>query len=203
MPSLSRARVHRPAMVLGVVPASVVMGDHDVDRCPCGQVFALWIMRGRALALRSAMTSTPLSDAARRIVALRKDLGLTMRAFGQRCKMDWIHRIEKGDRGVNWDTARRIGEAFGVRPEWIMTGEGMRDVAPAAPTMGRVRDVVGFAESLAEIREQLGESANDEALDVIGETIVSALPTRITPHYLSLLLPAIELGLRSMKARKT
>lgn len=146
------------------------------------------------------MTKAPTSPPAQRIAAVRKERGLSQRELSRLANYALVSRLERGERIVTWVAAERIGSVLGVRPEWIMTGEGLRDaIMPPEDIMGRVRDGIGFDAALRDLRAQLGDAANEEALARVGETIVSSLPPEITPYYLGLVLQVVEAGMKSAK----
>lgn len=61
-----------------------------------------------------------------RIKSLRKEQGLTLEKFGERVGVGKtaICSIENGSRGVTDQMALSICREFGVREEWLRTGEG-------------------------------------------------------------------------------
>lgn len=61
-----------------------------------------------------------------RVNWLRKELGLTLEKFGDKLGVTKtaISNIEKGIRGLTDQMAKSICREYGVREEWLRTGEG-------------------------------------------------------------------------------
>ena len=69
-----------------------------------------------------------------RIRIIRKSQNLTMEEFGKRLGVTKvaISRLESGDRNLTDQMCRSICREFGVREEWLRTGEGaMREESPS------------------------------------------------------------------------
>lgn len=69
-----------------------------------------------------------------RIRIIRKSQSLTMEEFGKRLGVTKvaISRLESGDRNLTDQMCRSICREFGVREEWLHSGEGpMRDESPS------------------------------------------------------------------------
>jgi len=86
-----------------------------------------------------------------RIRELRKSLGLTMEAFGDRLGVGKtaISNIENGSRNLTDQMARSICREFSVSEEWLRTGEGEM--------------LVSFQDDLSQIVAERGLTAFDEA----------------------------------------
>lgn len=71
-----------------------------------------------------------------RIKFLRKNSGLTQEKFAERIglKQNSIALIESGKRNISDQTILSICREFGVREEWLRTGEG--EMYAPAPTTG-------------------------------------------------------------------
>ena len=61
-----------------------------------------------------------------RLKALRKALGMTQASFAKRIGLSQssLAMLEQGKRNINEKHLRLVASAFGVREQWLRTGEG-------------------------------------------------------------------------------
>jgi transcriptional regulator with XRE-family HTH domain len=66
------------------------------------------------------------TDAGRRLIELRRALGLTQQAFGARIHISrgYVTSLEKNRQPLNNRIIKLIADTFGVNVEWLRTGYG-------------------------------------------------------------------------------
>jgi transcriptional regulator with XRE-family HTH domain len=66
------------------------------------------------------------TDAGRRLIELRRALGLTQQAFGAKIHISrgYVTSLEKNRQPLNDRIIKLIADTFGVNAEWLKTGSG-------------------------------------------------------------------------------
>lgn len=79
-----------------------------------------------------------------RIKELRKELGLTLKKFGERVGISEgaVSNIEKGNRNVTDQMFKSICREFNVNPDWLKTGEGDMFNLPEDETAALVSELL-------------------------------------------------------------
>lgn len=79
-----------------------------------------------------------------RIKELRKELGLTLKKFGERVGISEgaVSNIEKGNRNVTDQMFKSICREFNVNPDWLRTGEGDKFNLPEDETAAIVSELL-------------------------------------------------------------